>query len=137
MPPLSWNSESHPFNEDYYAENLAYTLDILADSSVDSLQVRYEDMAWNMDEVIKSIKAFVPAVKKLNPWHSSLSDDSKGDRGMGVSEYFQHEPLEWIAKDLEPATYAMLCKLGYNEDGECAASAGASESPSGFVETDE
>ena len=82
--PFSWNSESHPFNEDYYAENLAYTLDVLADSSVDSLQVRYEDMAWNMDEVIKSIKAFVPAVKNLNPWHSSLSDDSKGDRGMGV-----------------------------------------------------
>ena len=73
----------------------------------------------------------------MDPWHSSLSDDSKGDRGMGVSEYFQQEPLEWIVKDLEPSTYAMLCQLGYNEDGECAASAGANESPSGYVETDE
>jgi hypothetical protein len=135
--PFSWNSESHPFNEEYYAENLAYAVDILADPSVDSLQVRYEDMAWNMDSVIESVKAFVPAVKNLDPWHSSLSDDSKGDRGMGVSEYFQQEPLEWIVKDLEPSTYAMLCQLGYNEDGECAASAGANESPSGYVETDE
>ena len=132
--PFSWNSESHPFNEEYYAENLAHAVDILEDPSVDALQVRYEDMAWNMDAVIESVKAFVPAVTNLDPWHSSLSDDSKGDRGMGVSEYFQQEPLEWIEKDLEPETYAMLCQLGYNEDGECAASAGASESPSGYVD---
>ena len=134
--PYSWNSESHPFNEDYYAGNLKYCVDILSDPSVDALQVRYEDMAWNMDAVIDSVKAFLPAVKELDPWHSSLSDDSKGDRGMGVSEYFQKEPLEWITKKLDGSTLGMLCQLGYNEDGECAASVGQYEAPSGYVEYD-
>ena len=134
--PYSWNSESHPFNEDYYAGNLKYCVDILSDPSVDSLQVRYEDMAWNMDAVIDSVKAFLPAVKELDPWHSSLSDDSKGDRSMGVSEYFQKEPLEWITKKLDGSTLGMLCQLGYNEDGECAASVGHYEAPSGYVEYD-
>ena len=134
--PYSWNSESHPFNEDYYAGNLKYCVDILSDPSVDSLQVRYEDMAWNMDAVIDSVKAFLPAVKELDPWHSSLSDDSKGDRSMGVSEYFQKEPLEWITKKLDGSTLGMLCQLGYDEDGECAASVGHYEAPSGYVEYD-
>ena len=118
--PFSWNSESHPFNEDYYAENLAYTLDILADSSVDSLQVRYEDMAWNMDEVIKSVKAFVPEVSAIDPWRSSLSDDSGAERGLPVGKYFQQKPLEWVQKPVTPDTYRLLCQLNYNSDGECS-----------------
>ena len=65
---------------------------LLADPSMSTLQVRYEDMAWNMDAVIQSVKAFVPEVSNIDPWRSSLSDDSGAERGLPVGKYFQQKP---------------------------------------------
>lgn len=67
-----------------------------------------------------SVKAFVPEVANLNPWKSSLSDDSGAERGLPVGEYFQQKPLEWAGKPLKPDTYRLLCQLNYNSDNECS-----------------
>ena len=118
--PFSWTSEKHPFNQGYYMEQMVMARNLLADPTMSTLQVRYEDMAWNMDEVIKSVKAFVPEVSAIDPWRSSLSDDSGAERGLPVGKYFQEKPLEWIGKPLTPDTYRLLCQLNYNSDGECS-----------------
>ena len=118
--PFSWTSEKHPFNQGYYMEQMVMARNLLADPTMSTLQVRYEDMAWNMDEVIKSVKAFVPEVSAIDPWRSSLSDDSGAERGLPVGKYFQQKPLEWIGKPLTPDTFRLLCQLNYNSDGECS-----------------
>jgi len=118
--PFSWTSEKHPFNQGYYMEQMVMARNLLADPTMSTLQVRYEDMAWNMDEVIKSVKAFVPEVSAIDPWRSSLSDDSGAERGLPVGKYFQQKPLEWIGKPLTPDTFKLLCQLNYNSDGECS-----------------
>ena len=118
--PFSWTSEKHPFNQGYYMEQMVMARNLLADPTMSTLQVRYEDMAWNMDEVIKSIKAFVPEVSAIDPWRSSLSDDSGAERGLPVGKYFQQKPLEWVRKPVTPDTYRLLCQLNYNSDGECS-----------------
>ena len=118
--PFSWTSEKHPFNQGYYMEQMVMARNLLADPSMSTLQVRYEDMAWNMDAVIQSVKAFVPEVSNIDPWRSSLSDDSGAERGLPVGKYFQQKPLEWIGKPLTPDTFRLLCQLNYNSDGECS-----------------
>ena len=118
--PFSWTSEKHPFNQGYYMEQMVMARNLLADPTMSTLQVRYEDMAWNMDEVIKSVKAFVPEVSAIDPWRSSLSDDSGAERGLPVGKYFQQKPLEWVQKPVTPDTYRLLCQLNYNSDGECS-----------------
>ena len=118
--PFSWTSEKHPFNQGYYMEQMVMARNLLADPTMSTLQVRYEDMAWNMDAVIESVKAFVPEVSNIDPWRSSLSDDSGAERGLPVGKYFQEKPLEWIGKPLTPDTYRLLCQLNYNSDGECS-----------------
>ena len=118
--PFSWTSEKHPFNQGYYMEQMVMARNLLADQTMSTLQVRYEDMAWNMDAVIESVKAFVPEVSNIDPWRSSLSDDSGAERGLPVGKYFQEKPLEWIGKPLTPDTYRLLCQLNYNSDGECS-----------------
>ena len=118
--PFSWTSEKHPFNQGYYMEQMVMARNLLADPTMSTLQVRYEDMAWNMDEVIKSVKAFVPEVSAIDPWRSSLSDDSGAERGLPVGKYFQQKPLEWVRKPVTPDTYRLLCQLNYNSDGECS-----------------
>ena len=118
--PFSWTSEKHPFNQGYYMEQMVMARNLLADQTMSTLQVRYEDMAWNMDEVIKSVKAFVPEVSAIDPWRSSLSDDSGAERGLPVGKYFQQKPLEWVRKPVTPDTYRLLCQLNYNSDGECS-----------------
>ena len=118
--PFSWTSEKHPFNQGYYVEQMVMARNLLADPSMSTLQVRYEDMAWNMDAVIQSVKAFVPEVSNIDPWRSSLSDDSGAERGLPVGKYFQQKPLEWIGKPLTPDTFRLLCQLNYNSDGECS-----------------
>ena len=118
--PFSWTSEKHPFNQGYYMEQMVMARNLLADPTMSTLQVRYEDMAWNMDEVIKSVKAFVPEVSAIDPWRSSLSDDSGAERGLPVGKYFQQKPLEWVQKPVSPDTYRLLCQLNYNSDGECS-----------------
>ena len=118
--PFSWTSEKHPFNQGYYMEQMVMARNLLADPTMSTLQVRYEDMAWNMDAVIQSVKAFVPEVSNIDPWRSSLSDDSGAERGLPVGKYFQQKPLEWIGKPLTPDTFRLLCQLNYNSDGECS-----------------
>ena len=118
--PFSWTSEKHPFNQGYYMEQMVMARNLLADPTMSTLQVRYEDMAWNMDAVIESVKAFVPEVSNIDPWRSSLSDDSGAERGLPVGKYFQQKPLEWIGKPLTPDTFRLLCQLNYNSDGECS-----------------
>ena len=118
--PFSWTSEKHPFNQGYYMEQMVMARNLLADPTMSTLQVRYEDMAWNMDEVIKSVKAFVPEVSAIDPWRSSLSDDSGAERGLPVGKYFQQKPLEWVRKPVTPDTYRLLCQRNYNSDGECS-----------------
>ena len=118
--PFSWTSEKHPFNQGYYMEQMVMARNLLADPSMSTLQVRYEDMAWNMDAVIQSVKAFVPEVSNIDPWRSSLSDDSGAERGLPVGKYFQQKPLEWVQKPVTPDTYRLLCQLNYNSDGECS-----------------
>ena len=118
--PFSWTSDKHPFNQGYFMEQMIMARNLLKDNSMSTLQVRYEDMAWNMDSVVSSVKAFVPEVANLNPWKSSLSDDSGAERGLPVGEYFQQKPLEWVGKPLKPDTYRLLCQLNYNSDNECS-----------------
>ena len=118
--PFSWTSEKHPFNQGYYMEQMVMARNLLADPTMSTLQVRYEDMAWNMDAVIQSVKAFVPEVSNIDPWRSSLSDDSGAERGLPVGKYFQQKPLEWVQKPVTPDTYRLLCQLNYNSDGECS-----------------
>jgi hypothetical protein len=101
-------------------EQMIMARNLLKDNSMSTLQVRYEDMAWNMDAVVASVKAFVPEVANLDPWKSSLSDDSGAERGLPVGEYFQQKPLEWVGKPLKPDTYRLLCQLNYNSDNECS-----------------
>ena len=118
--PFSWTSDKHPFNQGYFMEQMIMARNLLKDNSMSTLQVRYEDMAWNMNSVVSSVKAFVPEVANLNPWKSSLSDDSGAERGLPVGEYFQQKPLEWVGKPLKPDTYRLLCQLNYNSDNECS-----------------
>ena len=118
--PFSWTSDKHPFNQGYFMEQMIMARNLLKDNSMSTLQVRYEDMAWNMDSVVSSVKAFVPEVANLDPWKSSLSDDSGAERGLPVGEYFQQKPLEWVGKPLKPDTYRLLCQLNYNSDNECS-----------------
>jgi hypothetical protein len=118
--PFSWTSDKHPFNQGYFMEQMIMARNLLKDNSMSTLQVRYEDMAWNMDAVVSSVKAFVPEVANLDPWKSSLSDDSGAERGLPVGEYFQQKPLEWVGKPLKPDTYRLLCQLNYNSDNECS-----------------
>ena len=59
-------------------------------------------------------------VSAIDPWRSSLSDDSGAERGLPVGKYFQQKPLEWVRKPVTPDTYRLLCQLNYNSDGECS-----------------
>ena len=124
--PFSWTSQTHPFNQGLWMELMQFSLQVLNDPSIDVHQIKYEDLAWNMDETIEKLQEFLPQLGELNPWGSALEEpegeeakEINGDRAMGIAEYFASEPLEWKPLQLDDETFQMLCAVGYNNDGEC------------------
>jgi hypothetical protein len=124
--PFSWTSETHPFNQGLWMQLMQYSLKVLNDPSIEVHQIKYEDLAWNLDETIKSLQAFLPQLGELDPWGSALEEpkdaeakEINGDRAMGIAQYFQREPLDWRPLPLDDETFKMLCAVGYNNDGEC------------------
>ena len=124
--PFSWTSQTHPFNQGLWMELMQFSLKVLNDPSVDVHQIKYEDLAWNMDETIDKLQKFLPQLGTLNPWGSALEEpedeeakEINGDRAMGIAEYFQSNPLDWKPLALNDETFQMLCAVGYNNDGEC------------------
>ena len=124
--PFSWTSQTHPFNQGLWMELMQFSLRVLNDPSIDVHQIKYEDLAWNMDETIEKLQEFLPQLGELNPWGSALEEpegkeakEINGDRAMGIAEYFASEPLEWKPLQLDDETFQMLCAVGYNNDGEC------------------
>ena len=124
--PFSWTSQTHPFNQGLWMELMQFSLKVLNDPSVDVHQIKYEDLAWNMDETIDKLQKFLPQLGELNPWGSALEEpedkeakEINGDRAMGIAEYFQSNPLDWKPLALNDETFQMLCAVGYNNDGEC------------------
>jgi hypothetical protein len=123
--PFSWNSETHPLNQGLWLELMRFGADAMKDPDVTVHQVKYEDLAWQMDATIDGLTQFLPALGELNPWGSALQgsptagETINGDRDMGVAEYFKNDPLDWVPKDLSDEVFAMLCEIGYTADGEC------------------
>ena len=100
--PFSWTSETHPFNQGLWMQLMQFSLKVLNDPSIEVHQVKYEDLAWNLDETIKSLQAFLPQLGELDPWGSALEEpkdaeakEINGDRAMGIAQYFQRELLDW------------------------------------------
>ena len=125
--PFSWTSEHHPFNQGLWMQLMQFSLKVLNDPSIEVHQIKYEDLAWNLDETIDSLQAFLPQLGELDPWGSALEEpkdaeakEINGDRAMGIAQYFQSEPLDWRPLPLDDETFKMLCAVGYNNDGECA-----------------
>lgn len=123
--PYSWTSTTHPLNQGLWLELMQFGAAALADPEINVHQVKYEDLAWNMDVTIQNLQAFIPELGELNPWGSALEDTSSagseinGDRDMGIAEYFKNEPLGWEPKPLDDEVFQMLCDIGYSADGEC------------------
>lgn len=124
--PFSWTSETHPFNQGLWMELMNFSKRVLDDPNVEVHQVKYEDLAWKMDETIDNLKAFLPQLGELNPWNSSLEEpkdaeerEKYGDRAMGIAQHFQKEPLDWRPVQLDDETFQMLCAVGYTTEGEC------------------
>ena len=59
--PFSWTSETHLFTPRPLDAAHAVFAESLNDPSIEVHQVKYEDLAWNLDETIKSLQAFLPA----------------------------------------------------------------------------
>jgi len=124
--PFSWTSTTHPFNETKWLELMKFNRAALDDDSLDLLHVRYEDLAWRMEETVTSLEAFAPELGALDPWRSALAFEEKdhnsiqGSRAMPVAEYFKENPLEWKENwSLSDETFQTLCAVGYTEHGEC------------------
>ena len=124
--PFSWTSEHHPFNQGLWMQLMQFSLKVLNDPSIEVHQIKYEDLAWNLEETINSLQAFLPQLGELDPWGSALEEpkdaaakEINGDRAMGIAQYFQNEPLDWKPLPLDDETFKMLCAVGYNNDGEC------------------
>jgi hypothetical protein len=124
--PFSWTSTTHPFNETKWLELMKFNRAALDDDSLDLLHVRYEDLAWRMEETVTSLEAFAPELGALDPWRSALAFEEKdhnsiqGSRAMPVAEYFKENPLEWKQNwTLSAETFQTLCAVGYTEHGEC------------------
>mgnify|MGYP001973294556 CR=1 FL=1 len=124
--PFSWTSETHPFDEARWLELMKFNRMVLDDDTVDVLHVRYEDLAWRMNETVASLERFAPELGALDPWRSALAFEEKdhnsiqGSRAMPVAEYFKENPLEWKQNwTLSAETFQTLCAVGYTEHGEC------------------
>ena len=124
--PFSWTSETHPFDEARWLELMKFNRMVLDDDTVDVLHVRYEDLAWRMNETVASLERFAPELGALDPRRSALAFEEKdhnsiqGSRAMPVAEYFEENPLEWKENwKLSDETFRMLCAVGYTEHGEC------------------
>ena len=124
--PFSWTSQTHPFNETRWLELMKFNRLALDDETLDLLHVRYEDLAWRMEETVTSLETFAPELGALDPWRSALAFEEKdhnsiqGSRAMPVAEYFKENPLEWKANwTLSDETFQTLCAVGYSEHGEC------------------
>ena len=123
---FSWHSEDHPFNQDLWKFMMKYTLRALDDPRINLLQIKYEDLAWNLDETIESLNEFLPRLGKLDPWSSGLKDpedpkakEKSGERSKGIAQYFEHHPLKWEQRPLDDEAFKMLCEAGYKGNGEC------------------
>ena len=105
---------------------MKFSLRALNDPNIDIHQIKYEDLAWNLDETIESLRAFLPQLGEIDPWGSALKEpedavakEINGDRSKGIAQYFENEPLEWTPRPLDDDSFKMLCAAGYQDEGEC------------------
>lgn len=124
--PFSRHSEKHPFNHNLWRDLMKFSLRALNDPNIDIHQIKYEDLAWNLDETIESLRAFLPQLGEIDPWGSALKEpedavakEINGDRSKGIAQYFENEPLEWTPRPLDIDSFKMLCAAGYQDEGEC------------------
>lgn len=125
--PFSWTSDKHPFDETQWLKLMEYNKQVLGDDTIDLHHVRYEDLAWAIDETVEALEAFLPKLGKLDPWASALAFEEEknkgplqGSRADPIAKYFLEHPLEWEPNwTLSDNVFKTLCAVGYAEHGEC------------------
>ena len=108
------------FKEDLYLKAMGEAWKILSDPSLESYQLKYEDLAEGTDFTKAKLEARFPELKPLNVHKNGVTyvsptKKTNWERGLPIREYFKTHKLNFERKTLRPETAQLMCNLGYND----------------------